>query len=751
MTPQANINANGDIAPAGSETSGTLALYEAAMHDGLDAITFEIISHKFTQLTAELATTIQRTSGSIVVTEAMDFNVSLADEAGEIFAVGDYGITHGAALQHAIRWTLENRADNPGIEPGDMFLLSDPWVGVVHQPDVALLTPIFIDERLFAWVVCTMHMLDTGGPLPGGLNTSARDVFSEPAPIPPIKLVRKFIIQRDVEEMFTRRSRRRQLLTLDTRAMIATNRVAITRVTELTEQYSPEVVHKALKQELDNGEAEFRARLRELPDGQWSDVQLVEVSGDGDRGVYAVRGEMIKSGDSLLFDFRATDKQAGFFNSTWPSTQGGVTAAILPLLCPDLTWAPGGVLRAVSFEFTPGTIVAAEFPAAVSAGPISGGLFGANVGTMLISKMLASATAERKRDLLAVTTACIPINSFRGVSNSGRPVMAVNIENVPGGTGARSWRDGDHYSGVMLSPVSRIPNIEHQEHGAPLLWLYRRELSDSAGAGAFRGGVAGESAVIPYGVSRPLTIMMGGHGVAMPSSRGLNGGLPAKSLSFRVFKHADVLASFAAGRMPTSAAELGSDIFWPHAKSSAVSLDPTEVFAVSGAGGGGYGDPLDRDAGLVARDASEGYVSAECAHTQYGVVLVDGRVDDAGTEALRASLRGARIGLESLPAPSAVSSRADRRMLSENVMISDSGAATCLRCSTELARGQNFRAGAVVTGIDLLAYGLVWVDPRTYVDDEIVLRAYCCPGCGTQLDTELGRAGDPILIDRHLS
>jgi N-methylhydantoinase B len=144
-------------------------------------------------------------------------------------------------------------------------------------------------------------------------------------------------------------------------------------------------------------------------------------------------------------------------------------------------------------------------------------------------------------------------------------------------------------------------------------------------------------------------------------------------------------------------------------------------------------------------------VSAECAHTQYGVVLVDGRVDDAGTEALRASLRGARIGLESLPAPSAVSSRADRRMLSENVMISDSGAATCLRCSTELARGQNFRAGAVVTGIDLLAYGLVWVDPRTYVDDEIVLRAYCCPGCGTQLDTELGRAGDPILIDRHLS
>jgi len=751
MTTSAERASEAAAGVTAASVNGHLALYEDRDHQVVDAITFEIISHKFSQLTAELAATLQRTSGSVVVTEAMDFNVSLADESGEIFAVGDYGITHGAALQHAIRWTLENRADNPGIEPGDMFLLSDPWVGVVHQPDVALLAPIFVEDRLFAWAACTMHMLDTGGRFPGGLNTAAVDVFSEPAPIPPIRLVRGFTLQRDVEEMFVRRSRLRKLLSLDLRAMIAANRVAIARITELAGQYGASVVHRALKQELNNAEAEFRARLRELPDGRWSDVQLCEVSGDGDRNVYAVRGTMAKEGEDLLFDFSASDGQAGFFNSTWPSAQGGIAAAILPLLCPDLTWAPGGVLRAVRFAYTPGTIVAAEFPAAVSAGPISGGLFGANVATMLISKMLSSASAEQKRNLLAVTTACIPINIFRGTSDDGHPILALNIEIVPGGTGARSWRDGDHYSAVMLSPASRIPNVEHQEHHYPLLWLYRRELPDSAGAGAFRGGVAGESAVIPYGVSRPLEMMLGAHGVALPSSRGLNGGLPAKSLSFRVFRDVDVLAEFAQGRMPVDARAFGETVDWPHPKTASVELRPNDVFASSGAGGGGYGDPLDRDPELVAHDVVEGYVSAELAAELYGVMFSASRVDPGATEELRAAIRGRRLGRGPLEAPAPAPSPDGSRRLSENVTLSGDGDATCSRCATVLARGgQGFRSGTTVTRFDMSACGLVWVDPSTYIDADIVLRGFCCPVCGTLLDAELARDGDPVDTDRCL-
>jgi N-methylhydantoinase B len=734
-----------------AETSSVLDYFSPSNDDALDPVTFEIISHKFAQLTTELATTIQRTSGSVIVNEAGDFNVSLADELGQLFNVGDYAVVHGTALQDAIEWTLEHRADNPGIEEGDMFLLSDPWVGVVHQPDVALLAPIFVDRMLFAWAACTMHMLDTGGAMAGGLNTAATDAFSEPAPTPPIKLVRGSVLQRDVEEMFVRRSRLPQLLALDLRAMIATNQVAATRLREIAAVYSPSVVHRVIKRELDNAEAEFRARLRELPDGRWSDVQLCEVAGDGDRRVHAVRGTMVKQGDELEFDVTATDEQAGFFNSTWPATKGGLAAAILPLVGPDLTWAPGGALRAVKFKYKLGTIVAAEFPAAVSAGPISGGLVGATLATVLLTKMLSSAAPELKKNLLSVTAACMPINSYRGLDDRGQFVLVLNIELVPGGTGARSWRDGDHYSGTMLGPAAKIPNIEHQEHHYPLLWLYRRELPDSAGAGRFRGGVGGESAVIPYGASMGLEMLLAAHGVAMPSSRGLNGGLPAPALRFRVFRERDVLGAFAAGRMPTTDEELGGDPEWPHPKLVNMALGPNDVFASSGAGGGGYGDPLDRDPALVADDVTEGYLSPEFARSIYGVVLSGTEPDAEASTALRAVLRGARIGKGPTAAPELRTPPHGSSMLSENVVLTAAGDAICARCSTTLSEAsQDFKSGALVSDMDMAALGLIWVDPKTFVDTPFALRSFCCPECGTLLETDIQLEDESHTCDREL-
>lgn len=717
----------------------------------VDPITFEVISHKFAQLTTELATTLQRTSGSVVVTEGMDFAIALADERGSVFAVGDYTTVHAGALQHAIEWTLENRGENPGIEEGDMFLLSDPWVGVVHQPDMALVVPIFVEGRLLAWSATAMHMLDTGGALPGGLNSAATDVFSEPAPIPPIKIVRGSVLQRDVEEMILRRSRLPQLLALDLRAMIAANKVAIERMAELAAEYSALVLRRVIGRQLENAEAEVRARLRELPDGTWSDVQLCEVAGDGDRNVYAVRGTMTKSGEELSFDLSATDDQAGFFNSTWPATQGGLTAAILPLICPDLTWAPGGVLRPMKFDYRPGSIVAAEFPAAVSAGPISGGLITATLATMLISKMLSSASPKLKENLLAVTAACIPANIFRGRSKDGHPLLAINIEVVPGGTGARSWRDGDHYSAVALGPSSRIPNVEHQEHDYPLLWLYRRELSDSAGAGEFRGGVAGESAVIPYGVAEPLELMVAAHGVALPSSRGINGGLPAKALSFRVHRDAEVLEKFAAGRMPVEGEELGKVVDWPHPKTAAVKLGLLDVFIASGAGGGGYGDPIERDPASVAADVHERYVSVKRAEDLYGVVMSGRTVDRTATDECRARLRGERIGTGPIGAPMRHSGSHGLTMLSENVAVTAAGDTACANCSTRLSEGdQNYKAGAIWKAADLLALGLVWVEPKKFVDQVIELRQFFCPTCGTLLENELAPVGEAVTIDREL-
>jgi N-methylhydantoinase B len=263
--------------------------------------------------------------------------------------------------------------------------------------------------------------------------------------------------------------------------------------------------------------------------------------------------------------------------------------------------------------------------------------------------------------------------------------------------------------------------------------------------------VAGESAVVPYGLDEPLEMMVAAYGVAMPSSRGVNGGLPSKALSFRVHRGADALGAFAKGRMPIAAREFGEDIDWPHPKSAAVTVGLEDVFITSGPGGGGYGDPLDRDPVLVAADVTEGYVSPNLAEAIYGVVIAAGEVDGEATEERRAVMRGARIGSGPIAAPADQETAPGTVMLSESVEVTNGGDTICARCSTTLSDGnQNFKSGTVETSADIMALGLIWIDSSTFVDPEFDLRQLCCPKCGTLLETELVLSGDPILDDREL-
>jgi N-methylhydantoinase B len=107
---------------------------------------------------------------------------------GDLFALGDYISVHGTVVQRLIQWTLEHRSANPGIRDGDAFLVNDPWVGAAHQNDTALLRPVFLDGKLFAWVGATLHFLNLGGRCPSSLIPDAQDIFVESVPMPPVKL-----------------------------------------------------------------------------------------------------------------------------------------------------------------------------------------------------------------------------------------------------------------------------------------------------------------------------------------------------------------------------------------------------------------------------------------------------------------------------------------------------------------------------------------------------------------------------------
>ena len=157
----------------------------------VDPITLEVVAHKLWQINDEQGQALKKISGSPVATDANDFNVVLCDEMGDIVNIGPYYLPHAANVDFMVKWTVEHRSENPGIEPDDMFLCNDPWVGALHPQDVAVLSPVFVDDELFCWTGSTIHQVDLGGVNIGSWCVDAEEHFAEGMTYPPIKMVER--------------------------------------------------------------------------------------------------------------------------------------------------------------------------------------------------------------------------------------------------------------------------------------------------------------------------------------------------------------------------------------------------------------------------------------------------------------------------------------------------------------------------------------------------------------------------------
>ena len=338
--------------------------------DKIDPITYEVVRHNLWTVNEELGMTIQRISGSPVAMYAFDLNSSIFTEDGEFIYYGPYQLYMSGVSDVQVKWTLENRSANPGIFEGDMFLSNDPWVGAAHQMDVTLLNPVFWEGRLFCWITNVLHQYDVGGITPGSFCPNARDAFDEGILIPPIKIVERGELRRDVEGVYLRASRKPYLVALDLRAQIAGNVTATRRITQLIARYGPEVVKGVMRKIIDTAEAAFLAKMAKLPDGTWRERSYVEVARVGDRGTYPVMLTMQKRGDRLIFDNAGTAPQTGAINTTYSGWRGSILTALNELLCWDQLYAIGGALRHIEFRPALGAFTCATHPASVSTAPV---------------------------------------------------------------------------------------------------------------------------------------------------------------------------------------------------------------------------------------------------------------------------------------------------------------------------------------------------------------------------------------------
>ncbi len=732
-----------------------LRLYNQADRE-IDPITYEVVRHAMWNVNVEHGNTIMKISGSPICAYGHDFNPCLLDERGDFVFFGPFLQYLSSATSSAVKWTLENRSENPGIEDGDVFLTNDPWVGATHQSDVSLIAPIFWEDELFCWVGNTLHQWDLGGTSPGGFNTTAEDVFSESGCIPPIKIVERGRLRKDLEEEYLRRPRMPQLVALDLRAEMAGCNVARERLLGLLKRYGPATVKGVMRKLQDDSEKAFVERLRTIPDGTWREVGWIELAHPQDRHIYRNCLTLRKRGDKLIFSNEGTDPQAGTLNCTLVGWRGAIAAMVSAQMLFDQMFVVEGAYRHMEFDVTPGTLTCATYPAAVSAAPALTLLQTIALAGLVISKMLACSSSPELRSEVqsCMGAAMFPVAAFSGIDQRGGPYASFLLDAVGAALAGLSWRDGVDTGGWPWDLQSTMPNVEEQEWFYPILYLWRRELANSGGAGKFRGGNSAELALIPHKTDRMTLFVATGHVAIPPPS--LFGGFPPATTRYTIKRNAHVRKQMEdTGRLPATWEELGGKAEYLAPKAINVPQSAADVFIMSWAGAGGYGDPLERDPELVRQDIVNGTVTAEWAQEVYGVVFKEEhKVDLDATKRRRAERRARRLANGPGGTRPKVNEQ-DGKPVSEGLLLATTSRGrvlACRKCLAEICAVQeNYKQQCAVEDLPVTAANPYILDPGKHIDDALQFRLYACPSCGLLLQTELLRPGDEPLADLQLS
>ncbi len=655
-------------------------------NSSLDPITFEVIRHRMWQITNEMGSALIHVSGSPVVTQVNDIMTGVFLASGEPVSFGPYVVLHFGCNPFAISAILDQCANDPGIEPDDVFIVNDPWYGAAHQNDVVIAAPLHHKRKLVGWTACMAHQLDVGAMTPGGFTAGAREVYQEGIRFPPVKLVERGKLRKDIFNIFLNNVRVREVA-LDLKGEIAANNVAKKRIYQMFDEFGVETVLNAMEKQISLSEEKFRAKLRELPDGEFFHIDRIDHDGFSKK-VYEVDLRMEKKDDSLIFDFTGSSPQAnGVVNCALPATYGGVLGAVGPWLCYDIPWNHG-IQKPVSIIAPEGTIVNARRPAPVSTASVEGSWVIKACAQACISKMLASSDKHHD-EAQAAWQGGVPIVIIAGKDRNKKDFTDYILDIVSGGTGARAYGDGLNACGDSNVATLGLPNIETHEYRDPILFLFRRMVRDSGGAGKFRGGVSCEDMFVPYGTDE-LFLNVCAHGVQMPSNTGIFGGYPG-SRNQVFIKHStnwkDLLAS---GKLPAEVDEISGKIEQLEAKPKFLSINSDDVLLYRWSGGGGYGDPLDRHPEKVSSDVKKKLVSKEFASRIYGVELDDsGNPDEPKTRILRDKMKDERsTGLASFRSieQSGINSKSAISKRIGEYLASSEGWIYCSKCSIRLCK-----------------------------------------------------------------
>jgi N-methylhydantoinase B len=711
----------------------------------LDPVTFEVIKHRLWQINDEQSIAIRTISSSPIVVEGNDFNVGLFSEDGQVTTAGIGSLVHVGTIGDALRSIMRGAGR---IRDGDIFLTNDPFLGALHQNDVVLASPLYHGGEIVLWVGNVLHHPDVGGIDEGSFCINARNLYQDP-PRYFFKLVDQGELSPELEHTFVTNSRLPDMVALDLRAQIGAINAAKRRLVALIEERGAPLVRAVMRRSLDFAERQLRDRIRRLPHGAWTGEAWMDGDRVGSERLSRVVCRLTREGESLHFDFTGSSPQVdAAVNCTYHATVAGAAVPIYTFLCQgDIDWNDG-VKRCLKVTAPEDTVVNASFPAPVSICTIGFRWLVTVAASQAVAKMLDASADFRDRvcPSWSVSANC---NNLFGVNADGKRVGALLSDHRGGGAGARSFADGFSHSGQTTSFSASMANVESQEWKLPLLYLYRRQLPDSGGAGRWRGGLTAAAALTPIGVPEMVLKSTNTAGTEPSNAHGIDGGYPGAGSQVRLLHHTHVWEKLASGSIPSEDADFGGKVEHLPSKASGV-LTSGDVLVFFAPGGGGFGDPLDREAARVAYDVANGSVSRDQAREMYGVMLHDeGQPDDDATKALRDRIRGLRRQRPNVAWTSEdhydhpQGAQGGPTRVAENVLIDTTGALRC-RCCGEPLDGPH---GKVAVAQRPLRAAGPWMALRHGGDGpNFVLEEISCPSCATLLSVREVRRDSGSLV-----
>lgn len=573
----------------------------------VDPIAIELVNNSLQSLSDEMGFTIERTCASPLIREAQDFGAGYADRAGEVLSncITSPGfITSPRAFIGAVRSSFGS-----DIKPGDIFIVNDPYHGGSHLPDIQMVKPVFVGDSLFCWTYTKAHHVDVGGRVPGSMAFDNVDIFQDGFRIPPVKTHQEGKLNRTFFDLLSLNIRYPEVLLSDLNAKIGAMRVGEKGIHKLIAEYGVETLLDIFAELLDYTEDLARAQIRTWPKGSWEFTDYM----DDDM----VTGKPLKlhvkltvKEDSVHADFTGTAPQVpASYNMAYHELLGCLVGTVRSCLEGPIPMN-SGLLRTVSVYAPEGTVVHPKPPGGTS----ERGMLAGFVRTVLLGAMVQC----KPEKMTAAGHGGSSLIRIGGKNSKGRESYMFDRVG-PGAMGARMRKDGlDGAGGGTTAGGSIIESVEILEAHFPVRIENHELVPDTGGPGRFRGSCA---------IHRDY-VRLGTDGFVRPripritsAPWGVDGGQSGSCAS--LFLNPDTNEST------------------PMNPKGVTHLKPGDVVRTTLAGGGGWGDPLQRDPQLCLKDFVDGLETVEHIRNAYGVVIAKQSkgVDAEATKLLRHQLQ----------------------------------------------------------------------------------------------------------------